>query len=285
MKDILIDISAKIGKSYIDAIKEIREICGSLAIPFFIVGALARDFILEHFYGVRSPRRTTDIDLAVKVKSWKQFDDLINAALKSGKFKKQKEKQRLVYNDNVFIDIVPFGKISDKDLRISWPPEHETVMSVMGFDDVYKFSTTIRLSSNPPLEVKIPTLPGLAILKLLSWKDNYPERKKDAQDLLFIMLNYEHAGIFDRLYETEVQLLKNEDFDIRAASIKLLGKDMGSISYTGTLDYISKILIEETDEESRFNLVAHMMNPHDDFDKILNLLIKLKEGLLELLKP
>jgi len=185
-----------------------------------------------------------------------------------------------MYKDDIFIDIVPFGKISDKDLRISWPPEHEIVMSVMGFDDVYKHSTTIRLSSNPPLEVKIPTLPGLAILKLLSWKDNYPERKKDAQDLLFIMINYEHAGIFDRLHETEVQLLKNEDFDIRAASIKLLGKDMRNISYAGTFDSISKILIEETDEESRFNLVTHMMNYYDDFDKILILLIKLKEGFL-----
>jgi len=73
-------------------------------------------------------------------------------------------------------------------------------MSVMGFDDVYRHSTTIRLSSSPPLEVKIPTLPGLAILKLLSWKNNYPERKKDARDLLFIMINYEHAGIFDFNY-------------------------------------------------------------------------------------
>jgi len=69
MKDILIDISGKIGKSSIDAIKEIREICNSLTIPFFIVGASARDFILEHFYDVKSPRRTTDIDLRVKVKS------------------------------------------------------------------------------------------------------------------------------------------------------------------------------------------------------------------------
>jgi len=55
---------------------------------------------------------------------------------------------------------------------------------------------------------------------------------------------------------------------------------MRNISYAGTFDSISKILIKETDEESRFNLVTHMMNYYDDFDKILILLIKLKEGFL-----
>lgn len=282
MKNLLIDISGKLSKSYIDAITEIKKIADLLGIPFFIIGALARDLILEYFYGIKSPRMTMDIDLGVKVLSWQHYNDLVNALVESGKFKEQKENHRLQYND-VFIDIIPFGKISDKDFKISWPPEHELVMNVMGFDEVYEYSTIIRLSNNPILEVIIPTLPGLAILKLLSWKDNYPGRPKDAEDLFFIMINYEHADIFDRLYNTEIKLLENENFDNRIAGIKLLGKDIRKICNGNTLTHIKEILAEETDEKSNYNLVINMMKSHNKFDEILNLLIKLKDGIFEIL--
>lgn len=63
MKDILIDISGKLDNSYISAIKEIKKVTDSLKISFFIVGAFARDIIMEYFYGIKAPRMTMDIDL------------------------------------------------------------------------------------------------------------------------------------------------------------------------------------------------------------------------------
>ena len=65
MKDILIDISGKLDNSYIAAIKEIKKIADSLKIPFFIIGALARDIIMEYFYEIKAPRMTMDIDLGI----------------------------------------------------------------------------------------------------------------------------------------------------------------------------------------------------------------------------
>lgn len=279
MKNILIDISGKLDNSYINAIKEIKETADSLKISFFIVGALARDIIMEYFYKIKAPRMTMDIDLGIRVASWTQFDELIDTLEISGKFKKQKEKHRVLYDD-IFIDIIPFGSICDKNEKISWPPKNEIVMSVMGFSEVYNYSTFVRLKNIPILEVRIPTLPGLAILKLLSWKDNYPNRSKDAEDLLFIMKNYERAGNFDRLYETELQLLENEDFDNRIAGIVLLGKDMSRICNKQTMEHIKEILIEETSENSKYNLVTDMLYlRRDDFKSILYSLKKLKEGI------
>lgn len=280
MNNILLDISGKINASYIDAITEIKNISDSIGIPFFIVGASARDFILEHFYGIKVPRMTTDIDLGMKVVSWEQLNELMNGLIKSGKFKETREKQRISYGD-VLIDIVPFGEISNNDFKISWPPDNETIMSVLGFNDAYKYSTTIRLSDAPVLEVKIPTLPGLSILKLLSWKDNYPVRKKDAEDLLFIMSNYENAGNFERLYDTEFQLLEAEKFDNKIACIILLGRDMTEICSQNTLDYIKQIISEEIKDKSKFNLVIDMMGSYDDFDETLHFLTKLKDGIFK----
>jgi len=279
MKNILIDISGKIDSSYISTIKEIKKVTDSLNISFFIVGALARDIIMEYFYEIKTPRITMDIDLGIKVSSWNRFEKLINTLEKSRNFKKLKEKHRILYN-NIIIDIVPFGGISGKNERIIWPPENEVTMSVRGFNEVYNYSTLVRLQNNPKLEVKISTLPGLAILKLFAWRDNFPNRSKDAEDLLFIMKNYENAGIFEKLYESELQLLESEDFDNQVAGIVLLGKEMSKICTNQTSEFLRKIIDEETSKNSNFNLIRDMMlSKKDDFNRILYLLKKLKEGI------
>ncbi|MFQ5867393.1 MAG: hypothetical protein ACE5IT_05300 [bacterium] len=281
MSNISFDISGKIDKSYIEALNEIRTVAESLGIPFFIIGALARDVILEHCHNIKAPGMTNDIDLGIKVEGWEQFNNLIDTLIKTGKFEKTREKQRIRFNE-VLIDIVPFGKVSDNEYRISWPPEHELIMSILGFDEVYQYSIIIRLSRDPILDVKLPSLPGLAILKLLSWKDKYAEREKDAEDLLFIMNNYEHAGNFERLYDNELQLLEGEKFDNKIASIRLLGRDMARICSEDTLNSIRQILSEETEDQSKFNLVIDMMSSHNNFDETLYLLKKLKDGVFDI---
>ena len=279
MKNILIDISGKIDSSYISAIKEIKKVADSQEISFFIIGALARDIIMEYFYEIKAPRITMDIDLGIKVSSWDKFNKLINTLEKSGEFKRLKEKHRILYND-IIIDIIPFGDISDKNERIIWPPENEVVMSVMGFNEVYNYSTLVRLQNSPTLEVKITTLPGLAILKLFAWRDSFPNRSKDAEDLLFIMKNYENAGIFEKLYESELHLLESEDFDNQIAGIVLLGKEMSKICTNQSFGYLRKIINEETSKNSNFNLIRDMLlSRRDDFNRILYLLKKLKEGI------
>ena len=279
MKNILIDISGKINSSYISAIKEIKKVADSQEISFFIIGALARDIIMEYFYKIKAPRITMDIDLGIKVSSWDKFNKLINTLEKSGEFKRLKEKHRILYND-IIINIVPFGDISDKNERIIWLPENEVVMSVMGFNEVYNYSTLVRLQNSPTLEVKITTLPGLAILKLFAWRDNFPNRSKDAEDLLFIMKNYENAAIFEKLYESELHLLESEDFDNQIAGIVLLGKEMSKICTNQTFGYLRKIINEETSKNSNFNLIRDMLlSKRDDFNRILYLLKKLKEGI------
>ncbi|MHB1254517.1 MAG: nucleotidyl transferase AbiEii/AbiGii toxin family protein [Candidatus Humimicrobiaceae bacterium] len=278
MKNISIDISGKIENIYIAPIKEIKKVADSLKIPFFIVGAFARDIILEYFYNIKAPRMTMDIDLGISVSDWSQFDRLIYNLELFGKFKKSEEKHRIIYED-IFIDIIPFGSISNQNEKISWPPENEVVMSVLGFNEVYINSTLVRIQNNPRLEVKIPTLPGLAILKLLAWKDGFPNRPKDAEDLLFIMNKYEFTGIENTLYHSELQLLQNEDFDNQIAGIVLLGKEMSKICTNKTIGYLSKIIEQETSNNSDYNLINDMLFiKREDFTRVLILLRKLKEG-------
>lgn len=289
MRNILFDISGKIekiGPNKVNALYEVKKVANSLEISFFVVGASARDFILEHCYNIKSPRMTMDIDLGVELANWDEFNKLSEVLLSTGKFSKAREKQRFLFRD-VFIDIVPFGPIAGKDKKISWPPEHEIFMNMLGFEEAYEYSITVRLNSKPELVIKFPTLPGLALMKIISWKEGYPDRKTDAEDLLFIMKKYEVTVNEERLYGQALSLLEEEDFDNCLACIRLLGQDMAKISDPQTLKAVKEILDSETGEQSRYRLVEDMVSGismySDQFDEILNYVEKLKEGISEVL--
>jgi predicted nucleotidyltransferase len=229
---------------------------------------------------------TTDIDLGVKVADWEQFNKLTDALKTTGRFLPDKMQRQRYHFDSVLIDIVPFGPITDKNRRIAWPPEQEIFMSMVGFEEAYEYSITVRLSTTPELDIKLPTLPGLALMKIVSWREKYPERRKDAEDLLLIMHKYEDAGNFDRLYDKEQDLLQEEEFNTRNASIRLLGQDMAKIADAETLSVVKGILDNETGEQSQYKLIPDMirgsLSYEDRFDETLQQVEKLKKGLSEI---
>ncbi len=284
MSKILFDLSEKIEQKIVEALLIVKAVTDSLEISFFVVGASARDFILKHCYGIETHRMTTDIDLGVEVATWEQFRQLKESLIATGKFSFTAEPQRLRFN-TVLVDIVPFGLITDEKRRISWPPEHEIFMSMVGFKEAYESSITVRLNSNPDIDIKLPTLAGLALMKIISWKEKYPERKKDAEDLLLVMHKYEEAGNIDRLYEKEQELLQEENFDTRLAGIRLLVRDMAIISDPDTLRIVRNILDGETGEQSQYRLVSDMLRGthaiEEKFDYILLQLEKLQLGINE----
>ena len=285
MSNISFDLSGKIDQQTVAALSAVKSIADAQGIPFFIVGASARDFILKHCYGIEPRRMTADIDLGVEVADWAQFDRLIDALQATGGFLPDERLRQRYHFDSVLIDIVPFGPITDENRRIAWPPEHEIFMSMIGFKEAYECSITVRLSANPALDVKLPTLPGLALMKLVSWRERYPERTKDAEDLLLIMHKYEDTGNIDRLYDNEQDILQEEKFDTRLAGIRLLGRDMANIADTKTLDVIKTILDEETVEQSKYRLIIDMirgsLNYEGQFDEVLLQVQKLKKGIEE----
>ena len=285
MTNIFLNLSGKIEKPVVDTLHILKRVADSFRITFFVVGASARDFILKHQYGIEPRRKTGDIDLGVEVASWEQFKALFGSLISTGQFSPTPERQRLRCG-TVLIDILPFGAITDEDKKISWPPEHEIIMSMVGFQEAYEHSITVRVSSDPDLDIKLASLPGLAIMKLVSWKEKYPDRKRDAEDLLLIMDKYDEAGNSARLYEEDLPLLQEEDFDATLAGTRLLGRDMAKISDSKTFLIVKEILDAETEEMGEYKLATDMMREagmsDTRFDEILAQLMKLRQGFVEI---
>ena len=283
----LLDLSGKIKGPILEILEAISNIAASLNIPLFVVGAAARDIILHYGYGVEIIRATEDIDLGVMVEDWDKFTQLKEAIIGSGTFDRGREPQRFFYKGNFPIDIVPFGQISKPKDTIEWPEFEGIEMSTLGFKESFDNSILVRLRTDPDFEIRFASLAGLAAMKLIAWKDKYPERNKDAKDLKFIILNYIEAGNFERIYDGEnSDILEDDAADYELMSARLLGRDVATIITLESKEYILKILNEETGEQDHYKLAVDMRQGpsynSNEFDANLSLLEAFKNGFLDI---
>lgn len=195
----LLNLSGKIDNLTIAILSAIARVADLLSIPFFVIGATARDIILTHGYNLRTIRATMDIDFGIQVSDWDQYKKLKECLLSSVAFTPGKKPHRFMYEGTISVDVIPFGAIAEPSHVISWPPDHETKMSALGFEEAYNCSQIVRLRSKPVLDVRFATPCGLALMKLISWSASYPQRDRDAKDMLFLLKTYIDAGNKQRL--------------------------------------------------------------------------------------
>ena len=284
MKENLKNLSSLIDKQKLAAIATISKVATSLKIPFFLIGASARDILLQKNPNIPIYRATLDIDFGVRVSSWDEYTKLKKGLIKTGNFVQTREDQRLKYKDHVVIDLIPFGNISDENLNIRWPRQ-DMFMNILGFEEAFRNAQTVKLRSNPVLKLKLVTLAGLATMKIIAWSDRYPERRKDAEDLFIIMYNYTDLGNFERIYSEMPDLLKSDDFDYVGAGARLLGRDIAKILSMKTKEKILEILNKETGKQDRYRLIEDIMRSDSarssSFERIFDLLEDLKTGISE----
>ncbi len=285
MSKSLLDLSGKIDPALVEVFEALAGVAAARHIHYFVIGATARDMILSYGHDIEIKRATVDIDLGVEVADWDEFHALKNGLVATGQFESTQSAQRLLYKCELPIDIVPFGPLEHANKEISWPPDHSVRMNVLGFEDAYRNAQTVRLSSDPVLDIPFATPAGLAILKIIAWNDRTPRGSKDAGDLAFLMRSYLDAGHQERLAEEHPDLLADDDFDYERAGARLLGRDMAAVMSPETRKVVLEILDHETDNPKRYRLVEDMMDNYavtgDVFEECLQFLEALKAGIQE----
>ena len=243
----------------IDILREVAAAAEVKEIAHMLVGATARDVLLTHVFGLEVMRATHDVDFAVAVKDWAQFDALRTALLERKTFKDGgRAKQRLYYKGtegryDYHIDLVPFGAISNGSNELAWPPDLKKIMNVAGYEDVLAAAESIEIS--PGFIQKVVSIAGLAILKTVAWSDRGRDNPKDAQDLVFIMDSYAAAGNLDRVYE-EDGVIEAGDHDPDIAGVYLLGLDIQRMASENTRKVLNQIIERDFDR-----LLTEMIKP------------------------
>ena len=248
-------------------------------INFFVIGATARDLVLYHGYGIQAIRATHDIDLAVQVTSWQQFETLKTGLIETESFRATRMLQRLIYKDGIPVDIVPFG-LEPGSSSISWPPDHAVHLNILGVEDALKHVHKVRLRTDPVLDIAVTSPVSLAALKLITWKDRAPANTRDAPDLLLIIRNYLDMDNHERLQREHSDLV-TEDFDYVRTGARLLGRDMARALGKKAIAAIQTIIEEQTTAGNRYPLVEDMSRgaSADQFEENLMLLKAVRDGL------
>jgi predicted nucleotidyltransferase len=141
MNSTLLDLSKKVDSSIVDGVAAVSTAAQRLRISFLIVGAAARDFLLECACGIVSGRATLDVDFGVRVNSWEEYEKLAKELEDSeGVVRDTKIWHRFQAPNSLLIDLVPFGPISGTTHQITWPPDDDRGISVEGFESVMTVS-------------------------------------------------------------------------------------------------------------------------------------------------
>jgi predicted nucleotidyltransferase len=215
---------------------------------------------MVHVHGLRPGRATYDIDFGIAVESWDHFARLKEHLIATGNFAvHQRALQRLIYSDqgtgfSLPVDLIPFGGIASGDGTIEWPPSRDIVMNVAGFEEALTSSMLVEIAAG--LVVRVASLTGLALLKLVAWSDRGGETDKDAVDLYRLITSYADAGNTDRIYDTEMNLLEAVGYDMELAGAELLGRDVRRLASLRVLEQTRLLLKSEPDLERLVNQMA-----------------------------
>jgi predicted nucleotidyltransferase len=226
------------------ALAVIDGILTRLQCPYMLVGALARDILLYNVFGQPIYRSTQDVDIAILIDSWERFQAVKSDFLQNPDFQPHPSKPyRVMYRPPasdypIPVDILPFGEIATEAELFRWPPpDTDLSMNVMAFADAYASAVTVTIG--PGFNLKIASIPGLVLLKLLAWVDRRESR--DAQDVLHLIEAYGDSGNEDRLYGDEADLLEAAKYDFSLAGSRLLAKDAFALAAPSTVEVICSL--------------------------------------------
>ena len=247
--------SNRLGNPYlVELLEKLADSFSRMGRDFFVIGATARDIVVQQLLDMSSRRKTRDLDLAIAITSWEDFDDVRDALIADG-FEKDRSKHQRFYYDEYEIDIVPYGYVAKEDDNIYWPPEETIAMSVKGFDEVLREAITIDIDGR--FSVKIASLHGLFLLKFNAWLDRHLATNKDAEDMSFILSNYLMANV-DR--ETYMEVYDWDDFDEYVAGAYWLAHDLAELLTPDQLNYYADQIVSELQKEEQSHLLNQMLD-------------------------
>ena len=237
-----------------------EAILSEFDVDFYVVGAVARDYHLSAKEGTAALRKTNDVDLAIMLNDASQFNQIKDKLIASGNFTADdSEHIKLYYKKGLEVDLIPFGKIESANGFVYLQPPNMFTLNMPGFKEIYPFVEEIVFEGD--LSVKVCTVEGIVILKLIAYRDR-PSRTKDITDIEHIIKVYfdlcdeniyeEHMDVMDLYPVGNIRYLP-------LVSARVIGRKMQVIlQESNELRNLIKSILEKRYEDWAEALIAGM---------------------------
>ncbi len=237
------------------AVAAVQQVAASCGVPVLLVGAYARDLLLEEWGAKASMRRTRDVDFGVRIGGWGEFKALRESLIATGEFTEVGPiPHKVKYRGEMEVDLVPFGGVAGEEGRlVCWPDEFGQEMNVLGYQEALEIAKIC-----PVAPVPMVTLPALVCLKILSWNDGPDRRAKDAADLAFVLKN---LSAMDAVLDAMVDFADEDWDDIDHRCHRWMGIQIGSVFGPRTRDALIEVLTREVSMRGDLRLVRQMIAP------------------------
>lgn len=247
-----------------DIILALEEALEKIGIDYYLIGALARDAWFQQEKIVS--RTTADVDFAILVPQKEKFGELKTFLAKEKGYVETKGNSfAMISPGGITVDILPFGSIEiDEELNMA---NGEAQVVTNGFKEVFSAALEQFESEDGQLRVKIASLAGIVLLKLIAHQDRPEIRIKDPGDILEILHYYFdlHSSL---IYEHHDSVFDDEQ-PLEMISARVIGREIGKIvSGNPTLrQRVNTYLTTEIEKQENGSLIRLMQRSTDKYNQ------------------
>lgn len=205
------------------AIRSLADCLRRNHIRFVLIGARVVEITIDlretnsKGYGFRG---TADVDFAVRVGSWPEYQQVLEKLLGCGFHMEKGAPEHRLFFGNVPVDIIPYGEDLLSGDTLVWPQsKHE--MNMTGFGILFDLAEEQTIGKG--ILAPVPPVPVAVFCKILTFLDRGFSR--DLADAVYMLAHYEEVSVSERRFE----LCISEDLPYEMRGAFLAGKDLSGM--------------------------------------------------------
>ncbi len=206
-----------------ETIQLLEKIFKITRVKCYLIGAAARNI---HYIKAKEspPRATKDIDFAIMLDGYRQFEEIRDELIKMNFSQDEEIPYRFInLEKKIILDIIPFGGYSSQDYFTLY--DENKKISIVGLREVASHSKKEVLEGG--IEIPVAPLEGICLLKLIAWSERPEDREKDIGDIIDML------GRHFRLNREEIIKKHSELFDkdmtVEQIGARVLGRKLGAL--------------------------------------------------------
>lgn len=219
----------------VEALRILSRVLSQEGRRFVLIGATVPQILLDSREG-SGGRETKDVDAVAEADSWEDFSRVRDRLQQEG-FHPGRVAHELWLDDDVRIDLIPFGPALIEQDHLSWP-DGGAIMNICGLEEALGCARDQEIAVD--LTLHVVTIPGLVLTKTIAYMDRPEERARDLIDILYCFERYEAGPGESRRFDHAGTQVNDKPLTYEEAGAFLLGIEVAALAKPKSLAIVQR---------------------------------------------